>query len=234
MIADNDKVSFIECEDQNVFEQKLAAQSNVIKEYKSWINMLLNILNNDNKFQYYNQIKKGVEKIEPLHWSRIQLKKELFKEIKKEEEYNKEIALLEARSSELLREDCGVNLNKLVTEKLNLISSIKSLSEELDNYTYQNDVYKELESTINKKEMIANLQRGLNQIKKENQLLRGRIISKNCTKDNVSSSYAHDKKSKSFDSIGKSSKGNNSTLNLGLLSCLGNKNDQSSTLLINK
>lgn len=53
----SEKQSFYECEDINVINQKILSQKTIMEEYKNWLKMLLNILNNNNDFDYYQQIK---------------------------------------------------------------------------------------------------------------------------------------------------------------------------------
>lgn len=99
-----------------------------------------------------------------------------------------------------------------------MINSIQSISNEIDYYLEENNQYKEVIETSNKKDKILQLKERIKQLQSENQKLKKRVINKTKADMNSSTSRAN--------------KG--SFANSNILSCFSNNTDQENTLFLSK
>ena len=204
--------SFVEIEDPSILKSKLLNQKSVIKEYKDWLQMLLKILNTTSGFEYHTQIKKGIDKIETICKDNLYLKRSLWRERLNEESLMEKLDKSEKTKSFLLQDNEKDSKKILIKEKMNLMNSIESISEDLDKATELNDQYKELDNIINKKEIIMCLQQKIKQLSRENKDIKNKIIKGNET-------YGKAPKDKSI---------------LNMFSCMNASNDKESTMFLKK
>lgn len=92
---DENNVSHIRCQadDKNTEEDllklkhKLFVQNNTLKEYDSWVNLLINMINSreypENHFDFGSNIQKRLEKIQNLELEKNELKTKYLKECQK-------------------------------------------------------------------------------------------------------------------------------------------------------
>ncbi len=85
---------------------------------------------------YSEQIKKGLSKVEYLYKDTIEFKKLLIREIKKGDDYNREIENLKIqvkmKTDEIKNEECG----KIISEKKDLLENIATVSQEVKKKNY--------------------------------------------------------------------------------------------------
>jgi hypothetical protein len=204
--------SFIEIEDASILKSKILNQKSVIKEYKDWLQMLLKILNTTSGFEYHTQIKKGVDKIETICKDNLYLKRSLWRERLNEESLMEKLDKSEKNISFLLQDNEKEVKKVLIKEKLHLVNSIESISEDLDKATELNDQYKELDNIINKKEIIMTLQHKIKQLSRENKDIKNKILKGNDT-------FVKSNKDQSL---------------FNVFSCMNATNDKESTIFLKK
>jgi hypothetical protein len=152
-------------------QKKFEDNKRSIKEFECYLRSLLSIAK-ESQFEYYPQIKSGLEKIKYLVEDNVRCKDLLLKEYEKktsleqeEENLNKDI---EHNKQILCRNDKG----KEVIEKYQLISNISTLSEEIDKYSeINNDEINVLELSKNANG-IKRLKNEIEQLRSENELLK--------------------------------------------------------------
>jgi hypothetical protein len=152
-------------------QKKFEENKRSIKEFECYLRSLLSIAK-ESQFEYYPQIKSGLEKIKYLVEDNVKCKDLLLKEYEKktsleqeEENLNKDI---EHNKQILCRNDKG----KEVIEKYQLISNISTLSEEIDKYSeINNDEINVLELSKNANG-IKRLKNEIEQLRNENELLK--------------------------------------------------------------
>jgi hypothetical protein len=152
-------------------QKKFEENKRSIKEFECYLRSLLSIAK-ESQFEYYPQIKSGLEKIKYLVEDNVKCKDLLLKEYEKktsleqeEENLNKDI---EHNKQILCRNDKG----KEVIEKYQLISNISTLSEEIDKYSeINNDEINVLELSKNTNG-IKRLKNEIEQLRSENELLK--------------------------------------------------------------
>ena len=152
-------------------QKKFEENKKSIKEFECYLRSLLSIAK-ESQFEYYPQIKSGLEKIKYLVEDNVKCKDLLLKEYEKktsleqeEENLNKDI---EHNKQILCRNDKG----KEVIEKYQLISNISTLSEEIDKYSeINNDEINVLELSKNTNG-IKKLKNEIEQLRSENELLK--------------------------------------------------------------
>lgn len=214
MSEGNDRQSFIECEDKEVFKQKISSQKEVIKEYKNWSQMLCNILNGSHNFEYYNQITNGIGKIENLCNENLTLKRAIFMKQIEQENNLKQINKIEEDIESIINNSKN---SRSLYEKYNLMNSIETISEEVDLYSELNDTYIECSNIINKKDTIKKLEAELKLLKKENEQIKSRLLKPSSTNHHI---------------ILADSSNANSTASF--LSCFAGQNDKLETLVLRK
>ena len=119
----------------------------------------------DSQFEYYSQIKSGLEKIKFLVEDNVEFKDLLIKEYERTKQLKQEEENLEKdiqHNKEIL---CKSEKGKAIIEKYQLISNISTLSEEIDKYSdINNDEITVIELSKN--------DRGINKLKKEIEALK--------------------------------------------------------------
>ena len=173
-----------------------------IKEFEEYLRNLLSIAN-ESQFEYYPQIKSGLEKIKYLVEDNVKCKDLLLKEYEKttsleeeEENLNKDIE----HNKEILSK---TQKGREVIEKYQLISNISTLSEEIDKYSeINNDEINVIELGKNPNS-VNKLMKEI-ELKSENKLLKNLI---NATEDN-----------KVFDKVDEEKK--------GIFSCMNSVKDK--------
>jgi hypothetical protein len=145
-------------------QKKFEANKKSIKELEDDLRNLLGIAK-ESQFEYYSQIKSGLEKIKFLFEDNVKCRDLLIKEYEKtkqlkleEENLNKDIE----HNKEILSKN---EKGKDVIEKYQLISNISTLSEEIDKYSEINN------EEINIIELAKN-QNNINKLKKEIEMLK--------------------------------------------------------------
>ena len=174
-----------------------------IKEFEEYLRNLLSIAN-ESQFEYYPQIKSGLEKIKYLVEDNVKCKDLLLKEYEKttsleeeEENLNKDIE----HNKEILSK---TQKGREVIEKYQLISNISTLSEEIDKYSeINNDEINVIELGKNPNS-VNKLMKEIEQLKNENELLKNL---NNTTEDN-----------KVFDKVDEENK--------GIFSCMNSVKDK--------
>ena len=186
-------------------KRKIKLNENSIKDFEGHLRSLLNILN-ESDIDYAYQIQGGLEKIKYLVEDSITSKQILLREMKKQEELEKEIEKvtkeIEGQKKDLLRDKKG----KALLEKNQLLSKINVLSSEVDKYSEINNNYINIIKAKEKSSNFAKILDKMHTIKQENQKL-SKIIG------NIELN-----KNFSFDQEGGSHKGN-------FFSCMGNGRD---------
>ena len=147
-----------------LLQKKYDDNKNSIKELEDDLRNLLGIAK-ESKFEYYSQIKSGLEKIKFLVEDNVESKDLLLKEYEKTKQLQQEEENLEKdiqHNKEIL---CKNEKGKAIIEKYQLISNLSTLSEEIDKYSEINN------DEINVIELGKN-ERGLNKLKKEIEALK--------------------------------------------------------------
>ena len=152
-------------------QKKYEENKKSIKEFEGYLRNLLSIAN-ESKFEYYSQIKSGLEKIKYLVEDNVKCKDLLLKEYEKtssleqeEENLNKDIE----HNKEILSK---TEKGREVIEKYQLISNISTLSEEIDKYSeINNDEINVIELSKNSNS-VNKLMKEIESLKNENELLK--------------------------------------------------------------
>ena len=152
-------------------QKKYEENKKSIKEFEGYLRNLLSIAN-ESQFEYYSQIKSGLEKIKYLVEDNVKCKDLLLKEYEKtssleqeEENLNKDIE----HNKEILSK---TEKGREVIEKYQLISNISTLSEEIDKYSeINNDEINVIELSKNPNS-VNKLMKEIEHLKNENELLK--------------------------------------------------------------
>ena len=209
----SEKQSCIEVDDINILQQKVLSQKGIMEEYRNWLKMLLNILNNNEDFSYHAPIKKGIDKIEHLFKFNMTIKRAYYKENTRFEEISKKVSQLNDQFMNIKETIKNNPSGRLLIEKINLLDSLESISKEIDFYTESNQTYKVIYDTINKKELISQLKDRIKELKQSNLILKNSIVNNEKFVDE------------------KVTKGN---FGSNILSCFTVNNDSENTLFLNK
>ena len=147
-----------------LLQKKFEDNKKSIKELEDDLRNLLGIVK-DSQFEYYSQIKSGLEKIKFLVEDNVEFKDLLIKEYERTKQLKQEEENLEKdiqHNKEIL---CKSEKGKAIIEKYQLISNISTLSEEIDKYSdINNDEITVIELSKN--------DRGINKLKKEIEALK--------------------------------------------------------------
>ena len=146
------------------FKKKFEDNKKSIKELEDDLRNLLSIAK-ESQFEYYSQIKSGLEKIKFLVEDNVECKDLLLKEYEKTKQLQQEEENLDKdiqHNKEIL---CKSEKGKTIIEKYQLISNISTLSEEIDKYSEINN------DEINVIELGKN-EKGVNKLKKEIEFLK--------------------------------------------------------------
>ena len=140
-------------------QKKFEENKKSIKELEDDLRNLLGIAK-ESQFEYYSQIKSGLEKIKFLVEDNVECRDLLLKEYEKTKQLQQEEENLDKdiqHNKEIL---CKNEKGKAIIEKYQLISNISTLSEEIDKYSEINN------DEINVIELGQN-EHGINKLKKE-------------------------------------------------------------------
>ena len=147
-----------------LLQKKYDDNKKKIRELEEDLRNLLGIAK-ESKFEYYSQIKSGLEKIKFLVEDNVESKDLLLKEYEKTKQLQQEEENLDKdiqHNKEIL---CKSEKGKTIIEKYQLISNISTLSEEIDKYSEINN------DEINVIELGKN-EKGVNKLKKEIEFLK--------------------------------------------------------------
>ena len=154
-----------------ILQKKFSDNKKSIKELEDDLRNLLGIAK-ESKFEYYSQIKSGLEKIKFLVEENVEFKDLLIKEFEKSKQLQQEEENLDKdiqHNKEIL---CKSEKGKAIIEKYQLISNISTLSEEIDKYSeINNDEIKVLELSKNEKS-VNKLKKEIENLKEENETLK--------------------------------------------------------------
>ena len=153
------------------FKKKFEDNKKSIKELEDDLRNLLSIAK-ESQFEYYSQIKSGLEKIKFLVEDNVECKDLLLKEYEKTKQLQQEEENLDKdiqHNKEIL---CKSEKGKTIIEKYQLISNISTLSEEIDKYSeINNDLINVIE--LGKSEQgINKLNKEIETLKNENEILK--------------------------------------------------------------
>ena len=183
-------------------KKKFEENKKSIKELEDDLRNLLGIAK-ESQFEYYSQIKSGLEKIKFLVEDNVECKDLLLKEYERSKQLQQEEENLEKdiqHNKEIL---CKTEKGKAIIEKYQLISNISTLSEEIDKYSdINNDEINIIE--------LGKSQNGINKLKKEIEALQNENeILKNLNNETMDN--------KIFDKVEE---------NKGIFSCMNKTNDK--------
>jgi len=154
-----------------LLQKKYDDNKNSIKELEDDLRNLLGIAK-ESKFEYYSQIKSGLEKIKFLVEDNVESKDLLLKEYEKTKQLQQEEENLEKdiqHNKEIL---CKNEKGKAIIEKYQLISNLSTLSEEIDKYSeINNDEINAIELGKNERGLIK-LKKEIETLKNENEILK--------------------------------------------------------------
>ena len=157
-----------------LLQKKYDDNKKKIRELEEDLRNLLGIAK-ESKFEYYSQIKSGLEKIKFLVEDNVESKDLLLKEYEKTKQLQQEEENLDKdiqHNKEIL---CKSEKGKTIIEKYQLISNISTLSEEIDKYSeINNDEINVIELSKNSNS-INKLNKEIDQLKNENELLKNLI-----------------------------------------------------------
>ena len=154
-----------------LLQKKFEDNKKSIKELEDDLRNLLGIAK-ESQFEYYSQIKSGLEKIKFLVEDNVECKDLLLKEYEKTKQLQQEEENLDKdiqHNKEIL---CKNEKGKSIIEKYQLISNISTLSEEIDKYSeINNDLINVIE--LGKSEQgINKLNKEIETLKNENEILK--------------------------------------------------------------
>ena len=154
-----------------LLQKKFEDNKKSIKELEDDLRNLLSIAK-ESQFEYYSQIKSGLEKIKFLVEDNVECKDLLLKEYEKTKQLQQEEENLDKdiqHNKEIL---CKNEKGKEIIEKYQLISNISTLSEEIDKYSeINNDKINVIELSKNNNS-VNKLIKEIEQLKTENELLK--------------------------------------------------------------
>ena len=153
----------IHIDSYTLLHKKYEDNKKSIKELEDDLRNLLGIAK-ESKFEYYSQIKSGLEQIKYLFEDNVEFKDLLIKEYERAKQLQQEEENLDKdiqHNKEIL---CKSEKGKAIIEKYQLISNISTLSDEIDKYSeINNDEIKVLELGKNEKDV--------NKLKREIEML---------------------------------------------------------------
>ena len=154
-----------------LLQKKFEDNKKSIKELEDDLRNLLSIAK-ESQFEYYSQIKSGLEKIKFLVEDNVECRDLLLKEYEKTKQLQQEEEILDKdiqHNKEIL---CKTEKGKSIIEKYQLISNISTLSEEIDKYSeINNDEINVIE--LGKSELgINKLKKEIEALKNENEILK--------------------------------------------------------------
>jgi len=142
-----------------------------IKELEDDLRNLLGIAK-ESKFEYYSQIKSGLEQIKFLYEDNVEFRDLLIKEYERSKQLQQEEENLDKdyqHNKEILFKS---EKGRAIIEKYQLISNISTLSDEIDKYSeINNDEIKVLELGKNEKG-VDKLKKEIEMLKEENETLK--------------------------------------------------------------
>jgi hypothetical protein len=161
----NDDNNILKDDELNLLKIRLMSQTNLMKEYENWINILLSIVGDNPTFDddvHYDMgtpIQKGLEKIEKLQEENLKIKEKLINESKKNENYiniieekKKDIQFLNNYKNEI--ENNIKRDNKILKNNIqifaNEIDDLIESNKQFQNIINNNRKLKENENLINK------------------------------------------------------------------------------------
>ena len=154
----------IHIDSYTLLNKKYQDNKKSIKELEDDLRNLLGIAK-ESKFEYYSQIKSGLEKIKFLVEDNVESKDLLLKEYEKTKQLQQEEENLDKdyqHNKEIL---CKSEKGRAIIEKYQLISNLSTLSDEIDKYSEINN------DEINVIELGKN-EKGVNKLKKEIEFLK--------------------------------------------------------------
>jgi len=154
-----------------MLQKKFEENKRSIKELEDDLRNLLGIAK-ESQFEYYSQIKSGLEQIKFLVEDNVECRDLLLKEYEKTKQLQQEEENLDKdiqHNKEIL---CKNEKGKAIIEKYQLISNISTLSEEIDKYSeINNDEINVIE--LGKSELgINKLKKEIEALKNENEILK--------------------------------------------------------------
>ena len=163
-----------------LLQKKFEDNKKSIKELEDDLRNLLSIAK-ESQFEYYSQIKSGLEKIKFLVEDNVECKDLLLKEYEKTKQLQQEEENLDKdiqHNKEIL---CKTEKGKSIIEKYQLISNISTLSEEIDKYSEINNDFINVIELGKTDHGINKLNKEIEALKNENEILKNLI---NETMDN--------------------------------------------------
>lgn len=212
-----------ELEDFNSIYKKIQTQTGLMSEYKQWLQVLLNVLNNNNDFEYYKLIKnvslnvnfyKDINKIEDINKNHIFVKKIYLQDKLKLDSLTNKIENIKNEINLIKENNMNSEYVKMIIKKTDLIENIESISKDIDFYSEKTDEFKKISNIKNKKECIKLIEERISFLKEENSNLKSKIT-KNSIENKINPLY-------------------NTKKNINIFSCFTNANDRESTLFLNK
>ncbi len=119
---------------------KLIYQTNTIKEYDSWVGLIINIINSkvdpNNHYDYGTSIQKGLEKIEHLENENFELKRKYLREVNKNRDKQNIIKDIQSQMDLINQDFKEGNKDELLKEKNQLLESINTITEEVFYFSF--------------------------------------------------------------------------------------------------
>ena len=154
-----------------LLQKKFEDNKKSIKELEDDLRNLLSIAK-ESQFEYYSQIKSGLEKIKFLVEDNVECKDLLLKEYEKTKQLQQEEENLDKdiqHNKEIL---CKTEKGKSIIEKYQLISNISTLSEEIDKYSEINNDFINVIELGKTDHGINKLNKEIEALKNENEILK--------------------------------------------------------------
>ena len=154
-----------------LLQKKYEDNKKSIKELEDDLRNLLSIAK-ESQFEYYSQIKSGLEKIKFLVEDNVECKDLLLKEYEKTKQLQQEEENLDKdiqHNKEIL---CKTEKGKSIIEKYQLISNISTLSEEIDKYSEINNDFINVIELGKTDHGINKLNKEIEALKNENEILK--------------------------------------------------------------
>ena len=154
-----------------LLQKKFEDNKKSIKELEDDLRNLLSIAK-ESQFEYYSQIKSGLEKIKFLMEDNVECKDLLLKEYEKTKQLQQEEENLDKdiqHNKEIL---CKTEKGKSIIEKYQLISNISTLSEEIDKYSEINNDFINVIELGKTDHGINKLNKEIEALKNENEILK--------------------------------------------------------------
>ena len=154
-----------------LLQKKFEDNKKSIKELEDDLRNLLSIAK-ESQFEYYSQIKSGLEKIKFLVEDNVECKDLLLKEYEKTKQLQQEEENLDKdiqHNKEILYK---TEKGKSIIEKYQLISNISTLSEEIDKYSEINNDFINVIELGKTDHGINKLNKEIEALKNENEILK--------------------------------------------------------------